>query len=137
MEVTITVRGCDTCKRTDRPTTRYTLQSERGQAVTRDLCAEDAAPLEDVFGPLVPAEEPSPQDAVKEQLLTLMGEHEEDTRARRARAEAEVREAKSAPARKTTQAKKTTAKKTTRRRGGTPVMTLEEIEAKKAAAAKS
>lgn len=54
MDLTITVRGCDQCKRNDRPATRYTLAVENGEPVTRDLCAEDAAPLEAVFGPWRP-----------------------------------------------------------------------------------
>ncbi|MFF7254781.1 hypothetical protein [Streptomyces microflavus] len=142
MDLTITVRGCDQCKRNDRPATRYTLTVEDGEKVTRDLCAEDAVPLESVFGPLPQAEEMSPEDAIKEQLLTLMEDHDRDNRARRARAEAEWREknpapAKKAPAKKaatkkTAPAKKTVAKKTAAKKTGTKSLTVAEIEALKA-----
>ncbi|NUV86583.1 hypothetical protein G6W61_10225 [Streptomyces sp. KAI-26] len=141
MDLTITVRGCDQCKRKDRPATRYTLTVEDGQKVTRDLCAEDAAPLEAVFGPLPKAEEMSPEDAIKEQILTLLEEGEREASARRARREQEHREqnsasakrppAKKAPAKQTT-AKKTPAKQTTARPPGTKSLTVAEIEALKA-----
>ncbi|WP_369186480.1 hypothetical protein [Streptomyces sp. R08] len=148
MDLTITVRGCDQCKRNDRPATRYTLAVENGEPVTRDLCAEDAAPLEAVFGPLAPPEKPSPQDAFKEQLLTLMNEHEEETNALRARREAEWRKENPAPvkkapakktaAKKTAPAKKTAvkkaapAKKAPAKKTGTKSLTVAEIEALKA-----
>ncbi|MFE0771958.1 hypothetical protein [Streptomyces sp. NPDC058861] len=144
MDLTITVRGCDQCKRNDRPATRYTLTVENGEKVTRDLCAEDAAPLEAVFGPLPKAEEKSPEDSFHEQLLTLMEDHERKVVARRAQREQEHREqnpapekkaqAKKAASKRTTTAKKTAARTTTRR-GRTPVKTLAEIEAEKAAKA--
>ncbi|MEW1694475.1 hypothetical protein [Streptomyces sp. NPDC091278] len=98
MDLTITVRGCDVCKRNDRPATRYTLTPESGDPATRDLCAEDAAPLEVLFGPLVPAEKPSPEDDLRMQLTTLMSQHEEDTQQRRARAEAAWRQQNPTPA---------------------------------------
>ncbi|MER5851025.1 hypothetical protein ABT126_29365 [Streptomyces sp. NPDC002012] len=148
MDLTITVRGCDQCKRNDRPATRYTLTIENGEQVTRDLCAEDAAPLEAVFGPLPQAEELSPTDAFKEQILTLLNEHEEEATARRAQREAEGREANPAPAktaavkkapakkatsaRKTTAAKKAAAKKAPAKQSGTKSMTVAQIEALKA-----
>ncbi|MFE0104124.1 hypothetical protein [Streptomyces sp. NPDC059009] len=162
MDITITVRACDYCKKNDRPTARYTLTPEKGEPVTRDLCAEDVAPLEALFGPLVPVEVQSPQDVFKEQLLALMEEHERDNRARRASVEAKRRilrgvvpheapvdgaegkapakktTAKKAPAKETaakkaTPAKKTTAKKTTAaKKTGTRSLTVEEIEAMKA-----
>ncbi|WP_282703762.1 hypothetical protein [Streptomyces sp. CC219B] len=125
MDVTITVRVCDICKRRDRPATRYTLTPEDGTPKTRDLCAEDVAPVEKVFGPLAPAEEEAPGP------LYLNAAEEGAGEARPA--------AKKTTARKTT-AKKATAKKTaaggtTRRRGKTPVKTLDEIEAEKRARA--
>ncbi|MGW8743562.1 hypothetical protein [Streptomyces sp. NPDC055794] len=148
MDLTITVRGCDQCKRTDRPATRYTLTAESGEPVTRDLCAEDAAPLEAVFGPLASAEKQSPTDTIKEQLLTLMIEHEEEAQTRRAQKEAEWRKAnpapvkqtvakktaakKTAPARKAAPAKKTATKKAaSSRKTGTKSLTVAEIEALK------
>ncbi|MGV9312579.1 hypothetical protein ACWDR0_10325 [Streptomyces sp. NPDC003691] len=148
MDLTITVRGCDQCKRTDRPATRYTLTVESGEPVTRDLCAEDAAPLEAAFGPLAPAEELSPEAAFKEHLLTLMGEQERENRARRARREAEWREQNAAPAgeapaeeapaevaepKKAAPKKAASAKKAApRKRAGTKSLTITEIETLKA-----
>jgi hypothetical protein len=122
MDVTITMRVCDICERRDRPATRYTLTSENGEPKTRDLCAEDAAPIEKVFGPLETAEEEKPGP------LYLNAAEEG--------AEEGEPAAKKATARKTT-AKKTTAKKAAapRRRGRTPVRTLDQIEAEKAAKA--
>ncbi|KOG26827.1 hypothetical protein [Streptomyces viridochromogenes] len=128
MDVTITVRVCDRCKDRGKPATRYSLKPDGGEAVTRDLCDEDAAPVLAVFD-LVVSEDSEPEPVATE-----------------ARPPAQ----RAASAKKTT-AKKTTAKKTTtegaaaeeaaakpRRRGRTPVKTLAEIEAsKKAAAAKS
>ncbi|WP_042800925.1 hypothetical protein [Streptomyces sp. C] len=78
---------------------------DEGEPAERDLCDEDAAPLLDLFD-LSPAEESEPAPS----------------------------EAKPPAQRRA--AKKTAAKKTTsRRRGRTPVTTVEEIEARKAAAA--
>ncbi|MGW2419753.1 hypothetical protein ACWC0C_10955 [Streptomyces sp. NPDC001709] len=127
MDLTITVRVCDICERKDRPATRYTLTPENGEGVTRDLCAEDIAPVEKVFGPLVPAEE-AEQGPL---YLNAVDEGEKPEPA-----------AKKATAKKTT-AKKTTAKKTTaaekppaQRRRRTRVATLDQIEAEKKAKAK-
>jgi hypothetical protein len=80
---------------------------DEGEPIRRDLCDEDAAPLLDLLD-LPEAEEPEPAPA----------------------------ETKPPAQRKA--AKKATDKKATapRRRGRTPVTTLDEIEARKAAAAK-
>ncbi|MFF4244294.1 hypothetical protein ACFYY2_07440 [Streptomyces sp. NPDC001822] len=111
MDVTITVRVCDICKDKDKPATRYTLTGESGEAATRDLCAEDAAPVEKVFGPLKPAE--------KKAAPRYLNAEEETPKAPR-----------KAPAKKA--AKKAT---TPRRTSRTKVMTMEEIEAQKRAKA--
>ncbi|MFK0099250.1 hypothetical protein [Streptomyces sp. NPDC091040] len=144
MDLTITVRGCDQCKRKDRPATRYTLTVEDGEKVTRDLCAEDAAPLEAAFGPLPKAEEMSPEDSFKQQLLTIMEDHERATKARRAQREQEWRDenpapAKKAPAKKTAAKKTAAAKKaapakktTAAKKAGTKSLTVAEIETMKA-----
>ncbi|MER8116264.1 hypothetical protein [Streptomyces sp. NPDC094031] len=142
MELKITVRVCEVCKSTERPATRYTLTPEGGEPVTRDLCADDAAPLEAAFGPLVPSEKPSPLAAFQAELLKLMEDHERETRARRARREAEWREqnpepakkapAKKAPAKRAAPAKKAAAKKAPAKKVGTKSMTVAEIEALKA-----
>ncbi|MEV3858489.1 hypothetical protein AB0J38_29765 [Streptomyces sp. NPDC050095] len=121
--------------------------------MTRDLCAEDAAPIEALFGPLTPAVEPSPNDAFQAQLIALMAEHERASQEARARKEKEwqathtvwptkktpakkaaaVAAAKKTAAKKTTPAKKATAKKTTAaKKTGTKSMTIAEINAKKA-----
>ncbi|MEV5149979.1 hypothetical protein AB0L14_37910 [Streptomyces sp. NPDC052727] len=109
MDVTITVRVCDICKRRDRAATRYTLTPEDGEPRTRDLCAEDVAPVEAVFGPLKPAEEkPGP--------LYLNAEDDEEEK---------PTPRKKAPAQKA-------ATPAPRRGRRTKVMTMEEIEALKA-----
>ncbi len=102
MDLTITVRVCDKCKRQDRDATRYTLTPDEGKPVTRDLCDEDAAPVLEVFG-----------EAVSE------ASEEKPPAQRKAPAE-------KAPAKKAV----------TRRRGRTPIKTLDQIEAEKAAKAK-
>ncbi|MGW0705078.1 hypothetical protein ACWD4G_03720 [Streptomyces sp. NPDC002643] len=109
MDVTITVRVCDKCKRQDRPATRYSLTADESKPVTRDLCDEDAAPVLAVFDlAVVENSEPEPAEPKP-------------------------------PTQRRAPAKKAAEKRTTpRRRGRTPVKTLEEIEAdKQAAAAKS
>ncbi|NUK41795.1 hypothetical protein HRW13_13060 [Streptomyces lunaelactis] len=85
------------------------MTPEESEPITRDLCDEDAASLLAVFG-----------EAVSE----AREEKPPAQRKRPAKAAAEAAE------------DKTTAKAATRRRGKTPVMTLDEIEARKAAAAK-
>ncbi|MFJ2814345.1 hypothetical protein [Streptomyces sp. NPDC087294] len=148
MDLTITVRVCEQCKSNDKPATRYVLTVESGEQVTRDLCAEDAAPLEAVFGPLARTEELSPEDALKQQIRNLMDEYDRDSRARRFRAEAEWRAqnpeaatktpAKKTAAKKTAPAKKTAAKKAApskkapAKKTGTKSLTVAEIEAMKA-----
>ncbi|MEU3265126.1 hypothetical protein [Streptomyces bacillaris] len=104
MDLTITVRVCDECKRRDRDATRYTLTPEEGKPRTRDLCDEDAAPLLAVFG--------EPASEARNDTLPAQG-----------------RAPKKAPA-------KNAADAPPRRRGKTPVATLAEIEARKAAAQK-
>ncbi|MFG2850882.1 hypothetical protein ACGFZ9_09450 [Streptomyces mirabilis] len=115
MDVTITVRVCDICKRRDRNATRYTLTPDEGEPRQRDLCDEDAAAVLAVFVEDVEkvseddsADSPAPQEPA----------------------------AKKAPAKKAA-AKKAVAKKTagTRRPRRTPVRTIEEIEAEKKAKA--
>lgn len=108
MDLTITVRVCDKCKRRDRPATRYNLRVDEAEPIQRDLCGDDAAPLVELFD-LTPAEESEPA-------------------ATEARTPAQRK-----PAAKKAAAKKATASPRKRR---TPVMTMEEIEARKAAAAK-
>ncbi|MGW3336219.1 hypothetical protein ACWDCL_01895 [Streptomyces sp. NPDC001009] len=111
MDVTITMRVCDECKRRDRPATRYTLTAEEGEPVTRDLCDDDAAPLLAVFGDAPKEEkEAPPQVPVR-------------------------RPAKKVAAKKAT-AKKATAKKATTGRR-TRILTMAEIEAEKAKNSKS
>ncbi|MFJ3974899.1 hypothetical protein [Streptomyces sp. NPDC090021] len=104
MDLTITVRVCDKCKRQDRPAKRYTLTPDEGRPIQRDLCDEDAAPVLDLFD--LEAEKPQPASEAKP------------------------------PAQRKATGKKATAKKATTRRGRTPVKTLAEIEAEKAARAK-
>ncbi|MFI6275929.1 hypothetical protein [Streptomyces sp. NPDC050988] len=121
MDVTITVRVCDICKRRDRNATRFTLTPDEGKPRQRDLCDEDAAPVLAVFG----------EDALKAT--------EDDSADSPAPQEPAAKKApaKKAAAKKAV-AKKTTAKKTaagTRRPRRTPVRTLAEIEAEKKAKA--
>ena len=47
MQIEVTV--CDVCKDVDKPTKRYCLIEGRRQ-VDRDLCAEDATPVESLMG---------------------------------------------------------------------------------------
>ncbi|MER7109679.1 hypothetical protein [Streptomyces sp. NPDC000229] len=109
MDVTITVRVCDKCKRRDRPATRYSLSTEGDEPKTRDLCDEDAAPVLEVFD-LTVSEAGEPEPAQREDKPPAQ---------------------RKAPAAKA--AKKAPAKQTaSRRRGRTPVMSLEEIEKLKA-----
>jgi hypothetical protein len=113
MDVTITVRVCDICKRQDRNATRYTLTPDEGESRQRDLCDEDAAAVLAIF--VEDVEEVSEGDST-------------DAPAPREPA------AKKAAAKKTP-AKKAPAKTATRRPRRTPVRTMEEIAAEKKAKA--
>jgi hypothetical protein len=108
MDVTITVRVCDICKDKDKPATRYSLTPDGDETVTRDLCHEDAAPVLAVFD-LTP--EGAPESVPSEDKPPAQ---------------------RKAPAAKAE--KKAPARTTSRRRGKTPVRTLEQIEAAKKAA---
>ncbi|MFI1655609.1 hypothetical protein ACH4ZU_11980 [Streptomyces sp. NPDC020472] len=119
MDVTITVRVCDICKRQDRPATRYTLTVDGAKPKVRDLCDDDAAPVLATFDEAVEEarEDAAPsQDAAPAKKTTMR---------------------RTAPAKKAV-AKKIVAKKAAAgRRGKTPVMTMEEIEALKSGASKT
>ncbi|MEU2111509.1 hypothetical protein [Streptomyces sp. NPDC019507] len=115
MDVQITVRVCDICKRQDRPAIRYTLKPEHGEAKTRDLCAEDVAPVEAVFGLLERADNDQSSGP-----LYLNADVEDEPTTRRKRT-----------------GKKAAATPGQRRTGRTKVMTLEEIEAMKTGASQS
>ncbi|MCX5237214.1 hypothetical protein OG824_18610 [Streptomyces prunicolor] len=108
MDVTITVRVCDICKRRDRNATRYTLTPDEGEPRQRDLCDEDAAAVLAVF--VEDVEKVSEDDSADSS-------------------------APQEPAAKKAPAKKAVAKKATRRPRRTPVRTMEEIEAEKKAKA--
>jgi len=139
MELTITVRACDVCGRGDRPTTRYTLTSENAEPVTRDLCAEDAAPLEAAFGPLATPEGKGPADVFLTHLHAAVAEAGRQTTGEPDQPQTApvVKAARKTAAKKTTAKKaasKTTAtKRTASPRGRTRVVTLEQIEEEKKA----
>ncbi|NWF28259.1 hypothetical protein HW130_18625 [Streptomyces sp. PKU-EA00015] len=119
MDVTITVRVCDICKRRDRPATRYTLTADEAEPRERDLCDEDAAPLLDLFGGTLP--EPR-TEALVDAVETAVAEEAGTARPRNGR-QVRTREATAEPEARP------------RRSRRTPVATLEEIEAMKAAKA--
>ncbi|MGP3686253.1 hypothetical protein ACTVZO_16360 [Streptomyces sp. IBSNAI002] len=126
MELTITVRLCDQCKNKDRPTTRYTLALAGCEPRERDLCDEDAAPLRDLFGDDLAAQGP-PELAPLERAAAAILAAVEDQKA-------EV-PGQQSPASKPKPKKAAEGGKPARpagRRSRTPVMTMDEIEARKA-----
>jgi ribonuclease E len=116
----VTVRVCDTCQRVGVPTRSYTITDDEGREGNTDRCSDHAEAFEGVLA--------APGDA--EAAPPVEPEPAETTAAK---APAKRAPAKTAPAKKAA-AKKTASKKTTARtRSRTPTMTLEEIEAAKAA----
>ncbi|MFD3325792.1 hypothetical protein [Streptomyces sp. NPDC058701] len=130
MELTITVRLCDQCKSKDRATTRYTLALTGAEPRDRDLCDEDAAPLRDLFGDDLAAQGP-PELAPLERAEAAIFAAARDVKA-------EVPGQQSPPAAKAKAKKAAESGRPARpsgRRSRTPVMTMDEIEASKAAKA--
>ncbi|MFD7738069.1 hypothetical protein [Kitasatospora sp. NPDC059800] len=114
VEVTLTLRVCNVCKRPGVPVERYTLAHGARKAEV-DLCGEHAGVVEDLMATVESAEEPS-------------------TAAPEGQGGVPVRPVVKKAAAKKTTAKKaaaasgaTAAKKATRRRGA-QVLTIEEIE---------
>ncbi|MGW6745429.1 hypothetical protein ACWGDX_32605 [Streptomyces sp. NPDC055025] len=110
MLVEVKVRVCDTCKRVGVPTKQYSISADDGRAGETDRCADHAEAFEGVLIDLPPQDTPAPP------------------------APTAKAPAKRAPAKKTT-AKKAPAKKSATARGHskTPEMTVDEINAAKAA----
>ncbi|MFI5861802.1 hypothetical protein [Streptomyces sp. NPDC051546] len=126
MELTITVRLCDQCKSKDRPTTRYTLALVGSEPRERDLCDEDAAPLRDLFGDDLAVQGPPELAPVERAAVEILAA------AKAAKAPERL------PASKPVAKKAAVRGKPARpavRRSKTPVMTMDEIEAMKAAKA--
>ncbi|WP_265106701.1 hypothetical protein [Streptomyces sp. ET3-23] len=148
MEVQVTMLVCDECERRDVPARKYTLAVEGGEPIRKDLCLDDAAPLLKLFYPgaslasfaeeesatAESAEETAPEQAPEQETPPAP----RTAPARRATPVKKTVAKKATPARKTA-AKKTPAKKATTKKGagrerlGARVMTLEQIEAEKAA----
>jgi hypothetical protein len=57
MEIQVTV--CDIDRKVGEPTKQYTISVD-GKSITRDLCAEHAAPLEALLSGQEPVEKPKP-----------------------------------------------------------------------------
>ncbi|WP_203634793.1 hypothetical protein [Streptomyces sp. SID10815] len=130
----VTVRVCDTCQRVGVPTRSYTITDDEGREGNTDRCSDHAEAFEGVLAApgdaeAAPPVEPEPAETPVEKTTAAKAP------AKRAPAKAPAKKApaKTATAKKAA-AKKTASKKTTARtRSRTPTMTLEEIEAAKAA----
>lgn len=145
MELTISVRLCDKCKSKDRPTTRYTLAQAGAEPRERDLCDEDAAPLTAIFGDDLAAQGPpelSPLERVAAEIQAATEARPIKAAAPRGgKTKAEVPEQPKASAKKTAAKKTAQPARTAQpraRKSKTPIATMEQIDALKAAkAAKS
>lgn len=126
MELTITVRLCDQCKSKDRPTTRYTLALAGSEPRERDLCDEDAAPLRDLFGDDLAVQGPPELAPVERAVVAILAA------AKAAKAPERLPASKPVPKKAAVRGK---AARPAVRRSKTPVMTMDEIEAMKAAKA--
>ncbi|QXE37113.1 hypothetical protein KQY30_25735 [Streptomyces sp. GMY02] len=114
MLVEVKVRVCDTCKRVGVPTKKYTITDDDGRAGETDRCIDHAEAFEGVLTESRPEDTPaSPAPAAKATVK---------------RAPAKKTAAKKAPAKKA-QAKKSAS----RGHSKTPEMTIDEINAAKAA----